>query len=70
MKTFAIIGKLNMRHCAFCKYWNDPANTAITPKKGHTGVWEYDTDERRPCLKWANSERRAYFTCRYFDCKM
>ena len=70
MKHFANLGNLNMKHCAFCKYWYDPTNSVITPAKGRKGVWEYDGEEKRCCLKWNNSQRKAFNICKFFECKL
>mgnify|MGYP007065843000 CR=1 FL=1 len=39
---------LSARHCAFCKYWYDPTNSAIRPLKNR-GVWEYDITIKCNC---------------------
>lgn len=40
MPTFNV--KSGQKLCAFCKYWNDPGNSAISPKLHAVGIWEYD----------------------------
>lgn len=60
-----------MKKCAFCKYWYDPSNSAIVPRKGQKDVWEYDTGMMRPCRKYNNNDRRADgLACRYFEYKI
>ena len=44
---------INCKHtpkCAFCKYWQDPACSAITPKSPATGLWEIkDVNQKSLC---------------------
>lgn len=30
------------KKCAFCKYWYDPTNSAISPRSPKINLWEYD----------------------------
>lgn len=55
--------------CAFCKYWYDPANSAIQPKNTVAGFWEYDNNAINKCLK-TNSNRMAWTSCGKFECKI
>lgn len=60
----------SMKHCAFCKYFYDPANTVIAPKRGQKDVWEYLVKEKRPCLQKNNRETESQMTCPRFECKL
>jgi hypothetical protein len=46
---------VNIRHikkCAFCKYWNDPTNSAIVPKSPAIGLWEIkNINQKCICFK-------------------
>ena len=42
--------KGNQKICAFCKYWYDPTNSAISPKNPYMGIWEYDREATSKCL--------------------
>lgn len=64
----AFEGKLSIRKCAFCKYWWDSVNSAISPKGG-VGVWEYEPNIKKKCRIW-NQERIANSTCNKFECKL
>lgn len=61
-----IVGS-GQKRCAACKYWNDPANTAIMPKMRN--VWLFDMDARNKCLK-TGTERKATMQCNDFVCKL
>lgn len=42
-----------IKKCAFCKYWYDPTNSAISPRSPKINLWEYDdkiTVKRVPTL--------------------
>lgn len=57
------------RHCAFCKYWYDPINSAIMPKNPKSGLWVFDEKVRKKCLK-KNVETPAGSLCREYTCKL
>lgn len=68
---FYIKGRIKI--CAFCKYWHDPTNAAISPVNPRSGLWEYDREAKCPCLKQANSRnlRPSYFqSCDKYECKV
>lgn len=57
------------RHCAFCKYWYDPTNSAIVPKMPNMGIWEFDSNAKNKCLK-TNIEKRAASFCSKYESKI
>jgi hypothetical protein len=59
----------SQKHCAFCKYWYDPANVAIRPKNPRIGTWEYDRSARAKCLK-KNFDFAAMAHCPSYECKI
>ena len=67
MQQFQV--KSNFRKCAFCKYGNDPTNTAIAPKAPNIGIWEYDERRQAKCLV-RNAEMPAYHGCAKYACKL
>lgn len=58
-----------IRKCAFCKYWYNPDNSAIKPKYPNMGIWEFEYDERRKCLK-TNRDKYAYSFCSKYEGKI
>lgn len=63
------IGSVKVKMCAFCKYWYDPNNEAISPKSPAIGLWEYDEKAKRKCMKSGlNVSSRA--SCKRFECKI
>ncbi len=47
-----IVNINHMKKCAFCKYWYDPANSAIAPKVPVINIWEIrDINQKCMCLK-------------------
>lgn len=46
---------INIKHikkCAFCKYWYDPANSAIAPRDPKIGLWEIkNINQKSFCTK-------------------
>ena len=58
-----------MGHCAFCKHWYDPTNSAIRPKNIKAGMWEFDDKAENPCQK-TGQKRKASMTCKDFVCKV
>ena len=57
------------RKCAFCKYWNDPDNLAISPREPELGLWEFNRDmksecEEKECIKMATD------CCMKFELKL
>lgn len=55
--------------CAFCKFWYDPANSAIRPKQPRVGLWEYDHDKSSVCAQ-CKRERQSWQRCGKFECKV
>lgn len=66
-----IVDVRKIKKCAFCKYWYDPANTAIEPRSPQMGLWKIvDTNKKCKCLK-KNLEMPAHATCgRDYACKI
>ncbi len=58
-----------VKKCAFCKYWYDPANTAIQPKSPTINMWLYDESVKNKCLK-RNVDIRASSFCGKYECKL
>lgn len=68
MPTFNV--KSGQKLCAFCKYWNDPANSAISPKLHAVGIWEYDKKAEAVCVK-RGCKRSGYLVgCNDYECKI
>ena len=61
--------KSKSRLCAFCKYWYDPANLAITPQNVIGGFWRYDDQIWNMCLK-NNMRKRSGMNCMQYECKV
>ena len=55
--------------CAFCRNWNDPANSAIRPKQPTGGIWEYDETTENIC-KINGFKKKAFMTCANYVCKV
>lgn len=72
-KDYIFMTNLNVkcaRHCAFCKWWFDPAWSAIIPHKPTMGLWTViDEKTRRMCLK-RDTERAPLEYCSDFKCKV
>lgn len=69
MSAVANVKSNSIRHCAFCKYWNDPANQHIRPKFTNVGLWEFDEIAEEVCLK-SNMKRKAFGFCKDYQCKI
>ncbi len=64
--------KINIKtakKCAFCKYWYDPTNEAVSPKYPHMNIWEYDDKSKKKCLK-KSIDIRANSFCSKYECKL
>ena len=46
-----VVNIKNVKKCAFCKYWYDPTNSAISPRSPQIYLWEYDDKCKKKCLK-------------------
>ena len=57
------------KKCALCKYWYDPANTAISPKNPKHNLWKIEDESKRMCLK-RNYDMPATAFCNQYDCKL
>ena len=69
-KLLTRLGAPSMRKCAFCRYYYDPVNEVISPKRGTRDSWEYKTNIAKPCLKKANRNVQSQSTCPSFECKL
>lgn len=58
----------NGKACAFCKHWYDPTNSVIKPKVGD--FWEYDTSQKRRCMKMIAAQMSATAACGNYECKV
>ena len=57
------------RKCAFCKYWKDPENLAISPREPEIGLWECDGNMKNECEK-RNTIKMATDFCLKFETKL
>ncbi len=57
------------RKCAFCKYWNDPDNLAISPREPEIGLWDCNRDVKSECAK-RNTIKMATDFCLKFETKL
>lgn len=57
------------KKCAFCKYWYDPTNSAISPRSPRINLWEYNEKCKNKCLK-KNFETAASAFCGSYVCKL
>lgn len=55
--------------CAICRYWNDVANEAISPRVPTAGLWKIDEKAKQMCLR-KNYERPATACCSNYECKL
>ena len=59
------------KKCAFCKYWNDPTNSAITPKAPAIGMWQInDINQKSMCLKKNIPMQANAFCSSDYVCKL
>ncbi|MGN1115963.1 MAG: hypothetical protein ACI4TH_05310 [Candidatus Ornithomonoglobus sp.] len=59
----------NIKVCAFCKYWYDPANSHIKPKAPNVNLWEYDNRAKAKCLT-KNFDTPSFAACPRYECKV
>ncbi|MCF0111736.1 MAG: hypothetical protein HUJ58_07535 [Erysipelotrichaceae bacterium] len=59
----------SVHKCAFCKYWYDPTNSAITPRNARLNLWRFDENAKCMCMK-KNFEMKAIATCPHYECKL
>ena len=59
------------KRCAFCKYWDDPANAAISPHPNaeKSRLWSYDPDRKNKCLA-STMVKRGNAVCNRYVCKI
>ncbi|MBQ6702981.1 MAG: hypothetical protein IJN17_08530 [Clostridia bacterium] len=61
----------NNKKCAFCKYWYDPANSAISPKAPAIGLWQIkDINQKCMCLKKNIPMPAGTFCSNNYECKL
>ena len=58
-----------VKKCAFCKYWYDPTNSAISPRSTKINLWEYDDKAKMKCLQ-KNYDMKASAFCGKYECKL
>lgn len=58
-----------MKVCAFCKYWYDPTNSVIAPKKS-PNVWEYERGQKKICTIDRNRIHNSESRCSKFESKI
>ena len=58
-----------VKKCAFCKYWYDPTNSAISPRSPTTNLCEYDHKAKCKCLQ-KNYDMKASAFCGKYQCKL
>jgi len=59
-----------VKRCAFCKFWYDPTNSAISPKNPKIGIWDIvDTNKKSKCLKKNLNMRAGSFCSTDYKCK-
>ena len=69
-KQLVRVGGNAIRKCAFCKYYYDPTNSVINPKRGMKDMWEYETGIRKPCTARNNMDMPSHNTCPKYVCKI
>lgn len=57
------------KKCAFCKYWYDPKNEAIAPRRPRINLWEVDDKSIKKCLLHGY-EMRSVQHCAQYECKL
>lgn len=63
------INREGVKLCAFCKYWYDPTNQNIAPKRPVHGIWEYDAKAKCTCLLKSTQTNGKDF-CNKYECKL
>ena len=64
-----IVNIKNVKKCAFCKYWYDPMNTAVSPYSPKINLWKFDDKCKNKCLK-KNYEISSSAFCEKYECKL
>lgn len=57
------------KKCGFCKNWNDPTNSAISPRNPKVNLWTLDEKRKCVCTKM-NFEMSATAFCGQYECKL
>ena len=70
MKSLARENSPSIKKCAFCKYYYDPVNEVISPKRGQKGIWEFEVNVRKPCKQLSNMDVHSQNACNRFECKI
>ena len=65
----AVANIKRIKKCAFCKYWYDLTNSAISPHAPRINLWEYDEKSKKKCLK-KNYDMCAAAFCTKYECKL
>lgn len=69
-KFIAKKGSIAMKKCAFCRYYYDPTNTVINPKRGMPNCWEYETAKESICTARNNRKTWSQNVCSKYECKL
>ena len=59
-----------VKKCAFCKYWYDPTNSAISPRSPKINLWEYDDKAKCKCLQKNYDMKARRVLSRVFSTKV
>lgn len=65
----SVVNIKTMKKCAFCKYWYDPMNSAISPQSPQFNIWEFDDNAKKKCLQ-RNCDMSANGFCGKYECKV
>lgn len=64
-----VINIKTTKKCVICKYWYDINNSSIRPRTPKINLWEYDSSQKRMCLK-KNIFTQATAFCSEYICKL
>ncbi len=65
----SVVNIKTAKKCAFCKYWYDPSNSAISPRSPGINLWEFDDKCKKKCLQ-RNYNMSASAFCGKYECKV
>lgn len=64
------INPFKSKRCAFCRYWYDPLNSAISPAAPNIGLWAFEMRARKTCLKRNIQKEAGGAACGHYECKL
>ena len=64
-----VVNIKTVKKCAFCKYWYDPTNSAISPHSPQINQWTYDEKFKKKCIQ-KNYDMKASSFCIKYECKL